>query len=499
MFARRLVLLATPRQVGVLDYRPGRLHWLGEYAATPEGLAAFRDVVSRHAKQPVVVVVDTVDEDYRSEILPHVQGHARDAMLARKLRQVFRNVRFNGGCRQARETSGRRDDRYLLAALNDAEWLTPWLGVLQAERAPLAGVTPMAVACQHLLARLRIQEPHTLLACRLGNGLRLSYYQNGCLRFSRLIAGDTPTQQPGSAADEIAKTQLYLTGQRILPREARLHVLLLDPGNQLASAQAALNADPSFSTRQIDVTSLARALRIPDEFLAATPEIAPLAAIAGESLTLNMAPPELLQRHHEFRWQRSLNAVAGAIALGGLVATGAYWLHAQDLNGRARALALKSQQLDARYRVVALTFPSQVPDPEALAQTVALARQLEDQPAHAAALMGAVGRALSASPDIKLEHLGWTDPTLAPPRGIAVTLDAAVSPFDGNFRAAMRHIERFMQTLRAVPALHDVRLRAGPVNADSAATLAGKTRNDGALGAPDARFALDLEYREDAR
>ena len=116
-----------------------------------------------------------------------------------------------------------------------------------------------------------MQEPHTLLACRLNNSLRLSYYHNGLLRFSRLIGSDTPTQLPGNAADEIAKTQLYLTGQRILPREARLHVLLLDPSGQLDSAQAPLNADPAFSTRLIDMPSLARALRIPDSFLRGHP------------------------------------------------------------------------------------------------------------------------------------------------------------------------------------------------------------------------------------
>jgi len=141
------------------------------------------------------------------------------------------------------QTTGRRDDRYLLAALTDADWLTPWLSVLHRERVPLCGITRWrwhASICWPAAG----QEPHTLLAYRLNTSLRLSYYHNGLLRFSRLIGGDTPTQLPGNAADEIAKTQLYLTGQRILPREARLHVLLLDPSGQLDSAQAPLNADP---------------------------------------------------------------------------------------------------------------------------------------------------------------------------------------------------------------------------------------------------------------
>ena len=106
MFDHRLILLATPRQIGVLDWRPGHMHWLGEFAASETGLAAFRQVLVKHAQLPVLLVVDTVDEDYRSEILPHVQGHARDELLARKLKQVFRNARFTGAWR-ATPTWGR--------------------------------------------------------------------------------------------------------------------------------------------------------------------------------------------------------------------------------------------------------------------------------------------------------------------------------------------------------------------------------------------------------
>jgi hypothetical protein len=496
MLDHHLILLATPRQIGVLDWRPGHMHWLGEFSASADGLAAFRQVVLQHAGLPVLLVADTVDEDYRSEILPHVQGRARDELLARKLRQVFRNARFTGAWRQARETVGRRDDRYLLAALPDADWLTPWLTVLHRERVPLAGITPLAVAYQHLLDKLRVHSSHTLLACRLSNGLRLSYYHNGLLRFSRLIGGDTPTQLPDNAADEIAKTQLYLSGQRILPREARLHVLLLDPSGQLDSAQAPLNADPAFSTRLIDMSSLARALHIPDDFLAATPSIVPLAAIGGETLHLNLAPPELRQRHVEFRWRRSLHAAAGIIALLGLGMTAAYWLHAQDLNDQARQMTQQQQQLDTRYRAIARTFPIQAAAPEQLAQTVMLARQLDSPQPDAATVEATVGQALLAMPEISLEQLSWGDDSLISAGEVHINLDAALIPFDGNYRAAMQRIEQFMRILQAEPAIHDVVLRASPVNADSASTLSGKALGAGTPEAPAARFSLSLRYRE---
>ena len=490
MFDHRLILLATPRQIGVLDWRPGHMHWLGEFAASEAGLAGFRQVLLKHAQLPVLLVADTVDEDYRSEVLPHVQGHARAELLARKLKQVFRNARFTGAWRQDRETTGRRDDRYLLAALTDADWLTPWLSVLHRERVPLCGITPLALACQHLLVRLRAQEPHTLLAYRLNNSLRLSYYHNGLLRFSRLIGSDTPTQLPGNAADEIAKTQLYLTGQRILPREARLHVLLLDPSGQLDSAQAPLNADPAFSTRLIDMPSLARALRIPDDFLAATPEVAPLAAIAGEAVQLNLAPPELLQRHTEFRWRRGLNLAAGIVAAIGLTLTATYWLHVQGLRDQAVQIQGETQRADARHAAVVRNFPALAARPDQLGLTLALATQLNRAPLEIGALFLPLGQALAAHPEVVIKALTLQDSADGTAK---ITLDARLSDFDGNYRAAMSRIDRFVARLAATPGVMAVKRLTSPVDTAPTATLTGKTT--GETSPEETRFSLSLQVR----
>ncbi|MFP5409180.1 MAG: monoheme cytochrome SoxX [Gammaproteobacteria bacterium] len=490
MFDHRLILLATPRQIGVLDWRPGQMHWLGEFANDRAGLAAFRELVVRHARLPALLVVDTVDEDYRSEVLPHVQGRARAELLTRKLRQVFRNARFTGAWRQARETAGRRDDRYLLAALPDAEWLTPWLSVLHREQVPLAGITPLAVAYQHLLSKLRAQETHVLLACRLNSSLRLSYYHHGQLRFSRLIGGDTPTQFPGNAADEIAKTQLYLTGQRILPREARLQVLLLDPSGQLDSAQAPLNADPAFRVQMVDMGTLARALRIPDAFLAATPEIAPLAAIAGERVQLNLAPPELLQRHTEFRWRQGLHWAAGLVAVASLTLTAAYWLHAQDLLNEAQRIGAEAQRGDARHAAIVKNFPALATRPDQLGHTLALAQQIEQAPFDLNALYVPLGQALSAHPDVVLKVLTLTQ---MPDRIADITLDAQLAEFDGNYRAAMQRIDGFVATLAVAPGVIAAERMSSPINTASTATLSGQTT--GNTAPEETRFSVNLQVR----
>jgi Tfp pilus assembly protein PilN len=159
-------------------------------------------------------------------------------------------------------------------------------------------------------------------------------------------------------------------------------------------------------------------------------------------------------------------------------------------------LTQQHQQLDTRYQSIVRTFPVQTTTPEQLAQTVLLARHLSSQPTHAAALLAAVSQALSAAPDIQLESLGWREGPLTPADSVTIRLDASLTAFDGNYRAAMQRIEDFMQTLQAVPSLHEVRLHTSPVNADSSSSLMGRTLKADATGDSVARFSVELRYRE---
>lgn len=488
MFDRRLVLLASPRQIGLLDWRPGRMHWLGSFAADTQGIAAFQSAIRHCARCPALLVVDTVDEDYRSEILPHVQGRGRHELLSRKLRQVFRNARFTGTVRQGREPSGRRDDRYLFVALTDADWLAPWLAVIDAARVPLAAIVPLALACQPLLDALRVREAHTLLAYQLDGRLRLSYYASGQLRFSRLIGGDAASSLPGNTADEVAKTQLYLMGQRILPREARLHIVLIDPQGAFGATQAALNADPAFTTRQVTLATLASSLRIPQEFLAATPELAPLAAYASAPPSLNLAPPALLQRYTEFRWRRGLQLTATLVAASGIVISSALGLQAQNRLNEAGILEAQTRQIDTRHAAIVNHFPALATRPADLERTIQLAERLKNAPLALDRLFPTLGQALTAHPDIMLKSLAFEPQS----DGLThVTLDARLAHFDGNFRVTMARIDSLTRHLTAIPGVRSVIPLVSPVDIAPTATLRGETLH---AARPDAtRFKLGIE------
>lgn len=494
---RRLMILLNARQASVLDWRPGRMNWLGDFPTTHAGLSAFQNVLMQHPGRPVRVILDSVDEDYRVEVLPHVRGAARLEMVARKLRQVFRNTAFMGAWRQLRENEGRRDDRYLLAAVIDAEWMKPWLAVIDNARVPLEGITLLSIACQSLLKLLHVREAHALLAYRLGSGLRLSYYQDGLLRFSRLLAGETPTQGPNWAAEEISKTQLYLMGQRMLPREARLQVLLLDASGSLSSAIAPLNADPAFNARMLDLHTLSRALRMPDTFLASAPEIAPLAAIANEPLLLNIAPPEFTRRYNEYQWRRRVHLTSLAVAVASIIFTGVQWLRTLDQNDAIRALQSEQQQIEARYREAARAFPAAPVSAEQLRESIVLAQQIDQVRATPTLALIVISRVLENQPDVRVTKIRWLDAApLSPaiPGERQIELEAELASFDGNYRLAMARIESLMTQLRSQPGVHEVSLVRSPVNTDSRAALSGNTRDD--TQPLQAAFAVKLRYRE---
>ena len=495
--SRRLIILLNARQASVLDWRPGNMHWLGDFPTTQAGLTAFQNVLMQNPGRPVRMILDSVDEDYRVEVLPHVRGAARIEMVSRKLRQVFRNTAFMGAWRQLRESDGRRDDRYLFAAVIDAEWMKPWLAVIDNARVPLEGITLLSIACQSLLKLLHVREAHALLAYRLGSGLRLSYYQDGMLRFSRLLAGETPTQGPNWAAEEISKTQLYLMGQRMLPREARLQVLLLDASGGLSSAITPLNADPAFNARMLDLPTLSRALRMPDAFLSSAPEIAPLAAIASEPLLLNIAPPEFTRRFTEYQWRRRVHLTSLTVTVAGIILTGVQWLGTLEKNDAIRQLQSEQQQIEARYREAVRAFPSTPVGAEQLRESIVLAQQIEQARATPTPAFIVISRVLEDHPDVRVTKIRWQDAALlspATPGEREIELDAELTPFDGNYRLAMARIESLATQLRSQPGVHEVSLVRSPVNTDSRAALSGNTR-DGTQPLQ-AAFAIKMRYRE---
>jgi hypothetical protein len=207
-------------------------------------------------------------------------------------------------------------------------------------------------------------------------------------------------------------------------------------------------------------------------------------------LLLNLAPPELLQRHTEFRWRRGLHWAAGLIAAASLTLTASYWLHAQDLLNEAQKIGAEAQRGDARHAAIVKNFPALATRPDQLGHTLALAQQIEQTPFDLNALYVPLGQALSAHPEVVVKVL-----TLAQlaDRSADITLDAQLADFDGNYRAAMQRIDGFVATLASAPGVQSVERVSSPINTASTATLSGRTT--GNTLPEETRFSVNLQVR----
>jgi hypothetical protein len=104
---------------------------------TDEGHQGFEEYLRSSRGTPVHMAVDTVDEDYRFETLPHASGGDRKQLVERKLKQLYRTTPYFSATLQERDKGKRKDDRFLFCALTDTELLAPWLQAIEARELDL--------------------------------------------------------------------------------------------------------------------------------------------------------------------------------------------------------------------------------------------------------------------------------------------------------------------------------------------------------------------------
>lgn len=488
---RLLVYVGSRGAVALLSGRftPG---WKTVLAASTEGVRQFSDLLRKYQRLPVTLLVDSVDEDYRLETMPHVIGRARQELLNRRLKQVFRNAPYVAAIQQGRNKEGRRDDRYLLVSLTDNDWLQPWIDTLRAHDVPFAGMTLLSVAAENLLARLKIREDCVLLVSSQSAGLRLTYFLQGKLRFSRLIRTDTAEDASLNVADEVSKTQLYLTSQRLLPREGRLTVCLLDHGSRFSTAQATLNADPQFEARLLQPADIGKRLGLPSRLLDDSPEVLYLAAL--DKRFPNLAPQAYSSSYllHRIKW--GFVAAGGtALAASSAMAGWNLWQASSD-DAQMQQLERSIRQNESLYRETLRQLPQVPLSADSLSSVVATFEKIEAGNATPQSAHERLSGILDQHPAIVADKLVWQAPELnasADRYAETIKLDARILPFDGNYRAAMDQINRFMLDLRSGEGIGEVKLLSEPVNTASSSTLSGTTL--GNAQSLEARFSLSFK------
>lgn len=494
----RVLLVSAERAILYL-FDGGELSQAYIFGADDAGLAAFSRCVADLESAPLGILVDVVEEEYRQDTIPHVSGADRRAVLERKFARLFRGTPYHHALHQGRLGTERRDDQVLLTAVTRPELLTPWLGILEQHKVPVAGISSLPILSEKLLRKIGATGTNVLLiSLQKASGLRQSFFRDGMLKISRLAHMPRLGSVPFAAhlMGEVEKLRRYLNSLGLISADAPLNICILSHGQLLSELEQHCRDTDSekFSLIDVDDASARLGLRQTGE------------SHYGDLLFARLLIANLPQNHYARAQETQFYAmhrtrIALAVAGVMLLLASAGWSGFNFIEG----VMLKEQALDAaqkasfyqqRFEMARRKLPATPVEPREIKTAVDIVAALRQEKRSPEPALRLLGGALSGAPDVQLDQLSWRSGTPADdarsrPGGAGSLPDASVSasyeiaelsghlaPFNGNYRTAIERIDALADTLRADARVERVEVVQYPLDVRSDASVSGSATAD---------------------
>jgi len=529
MAGKRIFLLSSGR-LTVHHWSRNRFTARYVFRADEEGLTAFSEYLQVAPADPVYLLVDVVEEEFREETVPHVYGADRRALLRNKKTRLFRDPTYSHALFQGREPGGRRDDRVLFTALIRPDLLAPWLAQMTRLKVPLSGIYSLPVLSELLVKKLRIASGLVLLVTLHGSGgLRQSFFQDGHLKVSRLatVPEMHAARYPAFILGEVEKIRRYLGSLRLIPRDVPLDVHLLNQGGMLEDLKR--QASDSVTTRYhfVEIAEVARQIGL--KKLEATPyaELV-FAHLLAKTSPPNHYAPERERRYFSLQRARGAMAAASALLFLGALGWGGYQF-IDSIDTRQETLLVERQIgfYNERLRIAREELPPAPALAHDIKAAVETAERLREYKASPLKLLRVVSGALSSVPEVQVESLKWRvspdpnapvegrggdrsraelvaqvlapDPAQSGAQYHIAHLRGRLEPFGGDYRQALAAVERFADAIAAGEAVESVRPLVLPLNTSSAERLRGTAGFDTLAGAASFELRIVLKAKEGAQ
>jgi hypothetical protein len=211
--------------------------WMGRTLASSvyfepddQGLDLFSSYLRSFHNEPVRLLVDLIEEEFRQIRIPLLRGSDRKAILERNYAKYFRTSRYRFSVSQAVEKKARKEEKLLLIGLTNQYLLEPWLKIIADTRTPLSGIISLPLLSENYVKELKTDHKTLILVSQqVPSNLRQSVFVDGKLVLSRLvpIASFYQGDYAGDVLRDIESTQRYLISQRIVERADTVAVHIL--------------------------------------------------------------------------------------------------------------------------------------------------------------------------------------------------------------------------------------------------------------------------------
>lgn len=504
---RRAILLG-PEKLVVYHWLKGRLTNSYMFDTDEGGQHEFGRYLQEVPGQPIYILADFAEEEFRQETIPHVFGSDRKAVIQRKQNRLFRDSTYCYSRVQGRDTEGRRDDRVLLTSITNPGLLRPWLNLLGKYHVPVAAVSSIAIFTQDILDLMPDPTNNMLIVTLQSiSGLRQSFFSNGELKISRSIKMPRygSTSYTPFIRQEIEKIRRYLSSLRFISGEDPLDIYFLTHGQLLGELQQEMADSDTQRYHLLDIQDLAIASNTNIEVK--TPFSDQLFAYqALYRKTDNHYAKDKDIRYFTMRKMRYGFYVASAlILLSSMIFSGVNIMQSVDYKQQSIAATKKTEFYNQRYQIAREGLPDTPVEPRDLQVLARIADDLKKYKTTPLPMLQLISKGLDQFPSVILDGLQWTQSSnpdykigdkpgtnpvnmispVTPGLGIEATqenlyyhiasLNARISNFDGNYRKAIATINSFAEALRQQKGVSNVTVTSLPLNISSDSSLQGTT------------------------
>ena len=504
--------------------------WSGHHLASSvyfepdeQGLDLFNAYLRSFRNEPIRLLVDLIEEEFRQIRIPHLHGSDRKAILNRNFAKYFRTSEYRFAISQSVEKKTRKEEKLLLIGLTNQYLLEPWLKIIEETRTPLSGIISLPLLSEDYVKEFRSDHRAIIVVSQqVPSNLRQSVFVEGKLVLSRLvpIASFYQGDYASDVLRDVESTQRYLISQRIVERSeiVAVHVITNKRHFEKLTTRSENENNFDFKIHEINDILEKQKIVVPDEqdFSSAL-----YCYLASKKLSLNhYAKPGERRYFQHYRSGLGLRAAAFAlVAIGlGFAATSTVkgWLYQETI--------AETTQIEQKYKAkfnqlseTRIDSTTSTMSMQNIVQTVDVIRdQFLRDPEE---MMVQVADDVSIFPDIRVKRLEWfvsnySNSTSAesvswgksksssrnvdrnkpkPKKGYfeIVLVEGEFLNFDGNYRYALSAVDDLEKAMVESGKYYSVEIIKRPLDIESDNQLSG----DVGAGSQGLRDTAELAFR----
>ena len=520
----RRVLYFTGYRMVAQEWSGHRLASSVYFEPDEQGLDLFSSYLRSFRNEPVRLLVDLIEEEFRQVRVPLLRGSDRQAILNRNFAKYFRTSEYRFAISQSVEKKTRKEEKLLLVGLTNQYLLEPWIKILEETRTPLSGIISLPLISENYVKELKAEQRAVILVTQqVPSNLRQSVFVDGKLVLSRLvpIASFYQGDYASDVLRDVESTQRYLISQRIVERSEIIAVHIITNKRHFDKLQQRCEKESGFEFRLHEINELLAREKIivadEQDFSSGL-----FCYLASKKVFLNhYAKPSERRYFQHYRGGLILRAASIAVlTIGlGMAVTGAVkgWLYQQTIvettlleqKYKAKFNQLSENRIDSTTSTTSMQHIVQAID-------VIKQRYLRDPEE----MMVLISNDISIFPDIRVKKINWFvsnySDSVSPknvswgkpkPRNRKIErgkpkpkkgyfeialVEGEFLNFDGNYRYALSAVDDLEKTMMESGKYYSVEITKRPLDIESDNRLSGSVGMGSRSGQQKAEVAFRL-------